>query len=68
MKDIVSILKEKQDELSRKYKELEELQGEIPHAYNIIQADMQKIDDMSEYYRRAIYNIEAAEQLKREAV
>lgn len=68
MKDIVSIVKEKQEELSKKYKELEELQGEYPQAYGIIQDDMQRIDDMNEHYRRAIYNIEAAEQLKREAV
>lgn len=68
MKDIVSILKEKQEELSKKYEELEELQGEYPQAYGIIQSDMQKIDEINEHYRRAIYNVEAAEQLKREAV
>lgn len=68
MKDIVSILKEKQEELSKKYEELEELQGEYPQAYGIIQSDMQKIDEINEHYSRAIYNIEAAEQLKREAV
>lgn len=68
MKDIVSILKEKQEELSKKYEELEELQGEYPQAYGIIQSDMQKIDEINEHYRRAIYNIEAGEQLKREAV
>lgn len=68
MKDIVSILKQKQEELSRRYKELEEPQSEIPHAYNIIQSDMQRIDDMNEHYRRAIYDIEVAEQFKSEVV
>lgn len=68
MKDIVSILKEKQEEFSRKYKELEELQGKLPNAYGIIQNDMQRIDDINEHYYIAIYNIEAAEQLKSEVV
>ncbi len=68
MEEIISRLKTKQEQLSHKYKELEELQGEYPQAYGIIQDDMQRIDDMNEHYRRAIYNIEAAKQLECEAV
>lgn len=68
MKDIVSILKEKQRELSEKYKELETLQGEWTYAYNIIQSDMQRIDEINECNRIAICNIETAERLESEVV
>lgn len=66
--NIVSLLREKQERLSRRYKELESLQGELPHAYGIIQNDMQRIDDISECYRIAIYNLEMATRLEREVV
>lgn len=68
MKDIVSILKEKQRELFEKYKELEILQSELPYAYNIIQNDMQRIDEINGCYRIAICNIETAERLESEVV
>ncbi len=40
MKETIYLLQEKQDEFSKKYLELEALQGELPHAYGIIQTDM----------------------------
>lgn len=66
--NIVSLLREKQERLSRRYNELESLQGELPHVYGIIQNGMQRIDDISECYRIAIYNLEMATRLEREVV
>ncbi len=66
--EIVSLLQEKQTELSRKYYELENLQGELPNAYGIIQADMQKVDDVSECVRAAICNLERAVKLERDVI
>lgn len=68
MKEVIALLQKKQEELSKKYEELESLQAELPQSYNIIQADMQKIDDINEHYRIAIHNIETAMQLENEAV
>jgi len=68
VKEVISLLQKKQEELSKKYKELEALQGELPHAYGIIQDDLQRIDEASEHYRMAIYNLELAMKLENEAV
>lgn len=57
-----------QERLSSRYDELESLQGELPHACCIIQNDMQRLDDISECYRMAIYNLEMTAQLEREVV
>lgn len=62
---IVFLLREKQRRLSRRYDELEDLQEELPHAYSIIQGEMQRIDDANECYRIAIFNLERAEELER---
>lgn len=65
---IISILREKQDRLSRRYEELENLQGELQHAYSVIQGDMQRVDEINEFYRLAIYNLEMAAQLEKGVV
>lgn len=65
---IVSLLQKKQERLSKRYDELESIQGELPHAYGIIQNDMQRIDDINECYRRAIHNLETASRLESEVV
>ena len=65
---IISLLEEKQKRLSRRYEELEDLQGELPHAYNVIQGDMQRIDEVSECYRKAIYNLEMAARMESEVI
>lgn len=65
---IISLLQRKQGRLSRRYDELENLQGELPHAYGIIQNNMQRVDEINECYRMAIYNLEMAAQLEREVV
>lgn len=64
--NIVSLLREKQERLSRRYNELENLQGKLPHAYGIIQNGMQRIDNISECYRTVIYNLEMAIRLESE--
>lgn len=64
-KRIISLLRKKQKRLTERYYALEDLQAEFPYVYDIIQSDMQRIDDASECYRRAIYNLEAAARLER---
>ncbi len=64
MAEIISLLQKKQEELSQKYAELEDLQGGMPESYNIIQADMQRIDEINDCYGRAIYNLELAMELE----
>lgn len=68
MKEVISLLQKRQGELSEKYAELEALQGELPHAYGIIQDDMQRVDEINECYRIAICNLELAMKLESEAV
>lgn len=61
---IISLLQEKQERLSRRYADLEDTQGEYPHAYSDIQSEMQRTDEINEHYRRAVYNLELAAKLE----
>lgn len=65
---IISVLRSKQDRLSRRYAEVEDAQGEFPHAHNAIQGELQRIDDINECYRVAICNLELAAELERKVV
>lgn len=68
MDKIINILQRKQGRLSRRYAEIEDAQGEFPHAYNAVQGELQRIDDINEYYRMAICNLESAVELERKVV
>lgn len=67
MTKIISLLQKKQNELSEKYAEFENLQGEMPESYNIIQAEMQRVDEINNHYGIAICNLELAMKLQEEA-
>ncbi len=68
MEEIIAFLQKNQKELSEKYTELEDLQGEMPNAYGIRQDGLQRIDEANEHYRIAIYNLELAMGLEKKVV